>query len=324
MTEPVHVAVCGLGWWGGKIVRNCAKHKGIGRLVGCDPDPARREQMAREFFIPVYENLEQALGKETLHAAFVITPPATHYDVIRLALSKGLHVAVAKPPTVKVSELKRLIRLAARRKRVLMTDATFCYSPACGRLRQALVDGEAGEIRYVESCRFGDNLRVQGLGRLQNAMAATGTNVIRDLVFHDLAVLNYLFRQDMRVKAVSVSHALFENLCDTAHVLLDMSGVPVHLAMSWIKTERKRQLTVHGTKAILVWDDLAPEKKLWKLELRDQKEWVYALETVEPLYAMVDHFLNTMASGGEAATGPAVMLPAMETLKKVEDLSGEK
>ena len=313
------VAVCGLGWWGSKILRNCARHTRIARTIGVDPDPDRRADMERQFGVPTCASLDEAAKTGPLNAAFVVTPPATHFPMVKQALQAGLHVVVAKPPTQTVPELEDLIALARTRRLVLMTDATFCYSPACRRLRSILETGEIGPVRYVESVRYGDNLRVQGYSRLESAGRATHTDVIKDLVMHDLALLILLFGHDFKLEFVSSAANIFPELAETSHIHLRAEALRAHIALSWTMPERTRRLTIHGEKAILVWDDLSPDRRVWSMDTRGAAETIYPLEEAEPLYAMIDHFMACIDNGQEPDTGASLMLPAMQLIHGIEE-----
>ena len=57
--------------------------------------------------------------------------------------------------------------------------------------------------------RIGDELRREnaGLERIQNTMFNNGTDVIKDLLFHDVGILLYLFK-NINIKSVE---KLFKN-----------------------------------------------------------------------------------------------------------------
>jgi len=316
--DKITVAVCGLGWWGSKILRNCARHTRISQAIGVDPDPALRAEMKQQFGVQTCASLEDAAKITALDAAFIVTPPATHFPLVKQALQSELHVVVAKPPTQTVSELKELIALAAAQRLVLMTDATFCYSPACRKLRSLLNSGEIGTVRYVESVRYGDNLRVQGYSRLESAGRATKTNVITDLVMHDLSLLLLLFGYDFTLEFVSRAANIFPELTETAHIHLRRETLRAHIALSWTMPERTRRLTIHGENGILVWDDLNQERRVWSMDTRGATEKIHPLEEAEPLYAMINHFIACIENRQEPDTGPRLMLPAMQLIRHIE------
>ncbi len=63
---------------------------------------------------------------------------------------------------------------------VLMTDHTYCYTPAVQRIRELVADGSLGEILFVDSVRI-------NLGLIQ-----PDVDVFWDLAPHDLSILDYV------------------------------------------------------------------------------------------------------------------------------------
>lgn len=324
MTDrKINIAVCGLGWWGSKILRNCKTNHGVGTLIACDPDNGKREAMTKEHGVESFPSLQDALKRHKLDAAFIITPPETHYEIVKYALSNNLHTVVAKPPTLTFQETDEIATLAAKQGLILMTDATFCYSPPATKIKDLLDSGAIGPVRHIQSIRYGDNLRVQGLQRLEYAMRDTGTNVIQDLIMHDLALITYLLGEGFSVNFVSQSDTLFKGISDTAHIALRKPDVNVDISISWIMPERTRKLTICGEKGLLVWDDLSESQRLWSLDITGENKTVYQLENTEPLQNMIYHFLNCIKSGNEPATGPDLMKTAMRMFNKIQELTNE-
>ena len=62
-------------------------------------------------------------------AAFVLTPKATHYEIIRQLLEANIDVFVEKPATLRSEETLALAELADRRNRVLMVGFNRRFAP---------------------------------------------------------------------------------------------------------------------------------------------------------------------------------------------------
>src|SRR6266699_6566084 len=83
-----------------------------------------------------------------------------------------------------------LIRLAEKRRKVLMVDHTFIYSGPVRKLQEIIDSGELGDIYYYDSVRL-------NLGLFQ-----PDVNVLWDLAPHDFSILTYLLSaQPIRVSA---------------------------------------------------------------------------------------------------------------------------
>ena len=93
------VAVIGTGWWATFAhIPGLQAHEGADLVALCDADPVRLNRAADEYQIDSrYDDVHGMLEAEQLDGVVVATTPATHYDVAKSCLERGLHVMVEKP-----------------------------------------------------------------------------------------------------------------------------------------------------------------------------------------------------------------------------------
>lgn len=107
MGNPVHIGLVGVG----KIARD--QH--IPSIAG-NADFALAAVASRHGHVdgvPNYPDIETMLDSQPeLEAIAICTPPQVHYEAARLALSRGKHVLLEKPPCASVLQLDNLVRLA--------------------------------------------------------------------------------------------------------------------------------------------------------------------------------------------------------------------
>jgi predicted dehydrogenase len=105
--NPVRIGLVGVG----KIARD--QH--IPSIVG-NADFAFAAVASRHGHVdgvPNYPDIETMLDSQPeLEAIAICTPPQVHYEAARLALSRGKHVLLEKPPCASVLQLDNLVRLA--------------------------------------------------------------------------------------------------------------------------------------------------------------------------------------------------------------------
>jgi predicted dehydrogenase len=78
-----------------------------------------------------FPSLEAMLDAQPeLDAVAICTPPQAHYDVARLALRRGLHVLLEKPPCSSVAQVEHLRELAGSFGRTLFTTWHSRHAPA--------------------------------------------------------------------------------------------------------------------------------------------------------------------------------------------------
>jgi predicted dehydrogenase len=112
--NPVRIGLVGVG----KIARD--QH--IPSIAG-NPGlvlAAAASRHAQADGVANYLSIEAMLdGAPDLDAVAICTPPQLHYEAAKLALSKGKHVLLEKPPCTSVLQLEHLVRLAKDADRTL-------------------------------------------------------------------------------------------------------------------------------------------------------------------------------------------------------------
>jgi len=112
--NPVRIGLVGVG----KIARDqhipsIAGNPGL-VLAAAASRHAQAEGVAN------YPSIEAMLeGSPDLDAVAICTPPQLHYEAAKLALAKGKHVLLEKPPCTSVLQLEHLVRLAEDADRTL-------------------------------------------------------------------------------------------------------------------------------------------------------------------------------------------------------------
>ena len=91
MTDPVRVAVVGLGYWGPNLVRNLHELEQGEVLHVCDLDEARARRVAETFGCDWTTSLDD-VARSDVQAVTIATPDHLHRDPAIAMLSAGKHV----------------------------------------------------------------------------------------------------------------------------------------------------------------------------------------------------------------------------------------
>ena len=95
-----------------------------------------------------YESLGALLaGPEKVEAVAICTPPQSHYELAKAALSAGRHVLMEKPPCASLAQLDSLVRLARKVGRTFYQTWHSQHAPAVHAASQEL---QHRNIRRVE------------------------------------------------------------------------------------------------------------------------------------------------------------------------------
>ncbi|ESZ29045.1 Gfo/Idh/MocA family oxidoreductase [Mesorhizobium sp. L2C084A000] len=293
------IAVLGCGYWGSNHIRTL---KALGALYAVsDTNRARAEGFASEQDCLAIEP-DQLFVRDDIDAIVMALPPQFHADLAVRAVEAGKEVLVEKPIALTVADAERAVRAAKDNGRVFMVGHVLRFHPAFETLKGLIDKGELGEVRYIHSHRL-------GLGKFH-----TENDALWDLAPHDLSmILAITGTEPIEVRGEGA--ALLDSLSDFAHLHMRFpNGLRSHLFTSRLNPYRERRLTVVGTKAMAVFDDVEPwERKLavyrhavWQ----DSGQWAFT--TNEPSYVAVaqgmpltrelEHFIQCIETRAEPRT----------------------
>jgi predicted dehydrogenase len=196
-------------------------------------------------------HLEELLSDAEIDAVVVATPVRFHYEMAKACLNAGKHVFIEKPMARTVDEAEELVALAERQGLVIMVGHTFLFSPAVRRLKQIVDAGDIGEVQYISARRL-------NLGLFQKDI-----NVAWDLAPHDLSILLHLLDQmPVSVSCQGRSHVTRGIEDVTMMYLTFPKNRCAFIHNSWLDPKKVRQMTVVGSKRMVMYDDTEPLEKL--------------------------------------------------------------
>lgn len=244
--------MAGCGYWGPNLARNFRSLEACRVPVVCDTNPERLRHL-RSLYPEMAGCTDYAefLNYEPLEAVAIATPVRHHYWMAKAALEKGKHTLIEKPMASSLAECQELLALARRQGVMLMVGHTFLYAPAVRRMKEILAGGEVGDIRYICSRRL-------NLGLFQNDI-----NVTWDLAPHDLSIILHLVGEPPQSVACSGAAHVNPGVEDVAMLFLKFSGGRCAIVHnSWLEPRKVREMTIVGSRKMIVYDDVEPHEKL--------------------------------------------------------------
>lgn len=329
----IKLAVIGCGHWGPNFVRNFMQMENVRVKYACDYSPQRLSHIKS-----LYRNLittddyARILKDNEIGAVVIATPAKSHYKIARQALLHNKHVLVEKPIATNIRDAQQLIRLAAKKRKILMVGHTFKFNPAVNKLRQLIKTKKLGRVCYIYSRRT-------NLGPLRKDV-----NAMWDLSPHDISIVSYLLDSQPKDVTARAKKFLDHGLEDVAFMtLLYPKGVFVHVHVSWLDPRKVREIIVVGNKKMAIFDDLNPEqpikvydksvvKKKFKQDYDSFKEFQMIIKEgktrspkvtfKEPLKVECSHFIACINNGRRPLTdgqdGLAVLRVILALQKSIE------
>jgi len=308
MLVMLQAGLIGTGYWGPNLASSIERTgRGVVRWL-CDTNPNNLAALARRYpQAKTSSSLDELLGDPDLDVVFIATPTATHHNLGKRVLEARKHVLIEKPMTTNSSEAAELVRLAEERSRILMIGHVFEYNSAIRVVDDLIKSGELGDIYYM-------NFERTNLGPVR-----TDVSALWDLATHDASIMcDFMNGQPISVTAKGQCY-LNAGIDDVVFATFVFDGgVAAHVHASWLNPSKLRQVTVVGSKKMVVCDDLdlrhpvrLYDKRVSTLPLDDitgsflqHKTLVVdsgavipVVQTQEPLLAEVNHFFDCIISG---------------------------
>jgi predicted dehydrogenase len=248
----INVAVVGCGYWGPNLIRNfyAISDCRVGKI--CDSNRERLEHIGRLYpGSQLMQEFASVVEDPAVDAVAIATPVHTHFLLARQSLEAGKHTFIEKPMAASVDECRELIDIAKRKSLVLMVGHTFVYNPTVRKIKELVESGELGEIMYISSRRL-------NLGLFQQDI-----NVAWDLAPHDISIILFILGKDpISVNCQGKAH-IRPGIEDVTNITLNYEdGGFAMIHSSWIDPKKVREITIVGSKKMLVYDDNEPLEKI--------------------------------------------------------------
>ncbi|MDB6172530.1 MAG: Oxidoreductase [Chthoniobacteraceae bacterium] len=310
MSKPIGVGVIGCGYWGPNLVRNFRSLPECDLQAVCDLSQERLSHMRSVYpEVECISDYQALLGRAGLDAVVIATPVKHHFPMAKASLLAGKHTLIEKPMASSSAQCEELIEIAKAKGLVLMVGHTFLYSAAVRKIDAIVKTGEIGEIQYI-------NARRLNLGLFQKDI-----NVAWDLAPHDISIILHILGE----------YPLAVNCQGNAHVTPQIEDVTnlslsfpcnrfATIQSSWLEPRKVREMTIVGTRQMIVYDDLQTLEKIRVYDVRVERpphydtfaEFLYSyhyggsysphLKQEEPLKTECQHFIDCIVSGQEPLT----------------------
>ena len=310
MSDKIGIGVVGLGYWGPNLVRNFRSLRDCRLKAMCDlsedspqapsiPLPGSRSGQG------LRPSPERRLHRRHRGRHRRPLPP----PLAKAALEAGKHVFVEKPMASSTAECQELIDIAAAKNLTLMVGHTFLYSPPVRMIKEIIDRGDIGDIRYISARRL-------NLGLYQKDI-----NVTWDLAPHDISIILHIMEETPVTINCQGAFHVTPGIEDVTTLSLSFRKERSAIVQSsWLDPRKVREMTIVGSKRMIVYDDVATNEKIKIFDARVERpphydtfaEFQYAyhygdiyiphIQQAEPLKTECQHFLDCIKSGEKSLT----------------------
>ena len=305
MAKQIKIGVVGCGYWGPNLIRNFRFLPDCQLKLICDLSQERLAHLKMMYpEVRGTTDFRHMLNGAGLEAVVIATAVNTHYPMAKASLLSGKHTLIEKPMACSSAECEELIEIARKKGVVLMTGHTFLYSPAVRKIKETVEHGDIGEIRYISARRL-------NLGLFQKDI-----NVAWDLAPHDISIVLYIMGEQPETVNCRGSAHITAGVEDVTSMCLTFRNQrSAIIQSSWLDPRKVREMTIVGSKRMIVYDDVAPLEKIRIFDARVERpphydtfaEFHYAyhygdvyapyVKQEEPLKTECQHFLDCIRDG---------------------------
>ena len=317
-----NIGLIGCGYWGPNLLRNLMAIPNCTVKTICDFNIDRLIHIQS-----LYPNLDittefyDIINNDSIDAVVIATPVSTHHPLAMKSLTANKHTFIEKPLALSSGQCIDLLQAAEERNLTLMVGHTFIYSSTVQKIKEIIESGLIGNVIYISSRRL-------NLGLFQKDI-----NSAWDLGPHDISIILYLLNESpISVNCTGKAH-INPDIEDVTNITLNYSnGGFATIQSSWIDPRKIREMTIVGTKKMIVYDDIEPLEKIKIYDKRVETpphydtfaEFHYSyhygdlnipyIKQSEPLRIECEHFLSCIEDGSKSLSS------GMEGLKVVEIL----
>ena len=253
---------------------------------------------------------QRLIGESDLDAVVIATPVKSHYPLAKASLLAGKHTFVEKPLATSSEECEELIAIAERNGVVLAVDHTFLFSPAVRRMKEIVDSGDIGKIQYISARRL-------NLGLFQKDI-----NVAWDLAPHDISIILHILGEfPIAINCQGNAHVTPQVEDVTNMSLFFPHNRFATIQSSWLEPRKIRDMTIVGSRRMIVYDDLQTHEKIRIYDVRVDRpphydtfaEFQYSyhygdsyiphLQQEEPLNLACRHFIDCIETNSAPLTG---------------------
>lgn len=298
----LNIGIVGCGYWGPNLIRNFNQLDDCRVKWICDGNAERLGHVQKLYpHAKASTSYETLVNDPELDGIVICTPVRTHFPMAKMSLEAGKHTFVEKPMSDSFANCQELHELAEANGLTLMVGHTFIYNPVVRKIKETIEAGELGDVLYI-SCR-----------RLNLGLFQKDINVAWDLAPHDISIILFILNEmPSSVNCQGKAH-LDKNIEDVTNMSLNFSnGGFATIQSSWLDPNKVREMTIVGSRQMLVYNDLEPIEKLRVFDKRVDRpphydtfgEFHYSyhygdihshyIKQEEPLRIEAQHFLDSI------------------------------
>ncbi len=251
--NKIKIGVVGTGYLG-KLHTKLIRDVDRADLVGVyDKNSSTAELVATEFKTKSFTELDNLL--DNIEAVIIVATTKAHYELVKIALNKGLHVFVEKPITSEIWEAEEIVKLAEEKNLKLQVGHIERFNSALVSLDKFNLDP-----MFIQTDRLA-----------QFNPRGADVAVVLDLMIHDIDIILSIVKSEVKqINASGVS--VVSDSLDIANARIEfVNGAVANVTASRISQKRMRKMRIFQRDAYVALDFNSGISEIYRLVSPDDK-----------------------------------------------------
>jgi len=311
----LHVAIHGVGRWGGRLVESVRKSGKIRIVKGISRRPEQHAAFVEETGIPLVSDYAEVLRDPRIDGVILATPHSLHHEHIVQAAQAGKHVYVEKPITLTRASAEQAVAACRAAGVTLGLGFNRRYAPAYVEMMRRIRAGDIGEVLHVEGQHSGPtgyrlkpgNWRATRAEAPAGGMTARGIHALDGMIqIAGLVVSVYAFSERRKLSAEV-------ELDDTTSMLLRFAGGASGYLGTVFVTGDFYRVHAFGSKG---WLEMRGDNELIAAALDGPPERI-ALPPVDKEKAVLEAFADAVAARSPYMVPPEQAVNGIAALEAI-------
>jgi predicted dehydrogenase len=274
----IKAGIIGLGKMG---ISHCSivNAHALAKVVAvCDTSSFVLEAFNKYTDMETFTDHEKMIDKAGLDCVFVATPTRFHTDIVKYALSAGVHTFCEKPFVLNVEDGVRLVELAKQKQLVNQVGYHNRFIATFNECKRLIDQKIIGNVFHFVAEAYGPVV-VRPKSGTWRSQSAEGGGCLYDYASHVLDLVNFISGAPVRARGTLLKSIYSKSVEDAVYSILMLeNGLSGQLSVNWSDESYRKislQYTALGTKGKITAD--AQELKIYLKEKNEaaslEKGW---------------------------------------------------
>lgn len=232
-------------------------HPDVQFVAVCDPSKFVLKNLKRYTSLKLFTDHRKMLDETDMDFVIVATPTGSHYEIVKAAIQRGLHMFVEKPFSLSAEEGEELVAMVEGKNLVNQVGYFLRFNEVFRAVRKLVTDSLIGEAVHYKNEMYGRTV-LKASKSSWRSKKAMGGGCMLDFASHCIDFANYLFGPADQVTGSTLKSIYSVGVEDAVFTtLMHPNNVSGNIMVNWSDESYRRpfnRIEIFGTQGKIVAD----------------------------------------------------------------------